>query len=142
MVTGLNGWTVLPQWVETRTQLPSPDPEVVYRPGGVYWLIRIDTRNTLAQSRSFGGTTDFVLRDSSGRLYAELSDHGMAPGVREVARSEGLSPLDVVLGQGEAAATLLIFDIPTGVQPTQLVGRIIVPGGVSPSGQLVWNLPR
>ncbi len=142
MVTGFNGWTVMPMWVQTRSQLPSPDPQVFYKPSGVYWLVRIDARNTLSQPRSFGGTMDFVLRDTNGKLYAELSDHGREPGVREVARREGLSYLNTVLNEGEAAATLLIFDIPRGVQPAQLVGRIIEGNGVSRNGQVVWRLQK
>ncbi|HEX8220796.1 MAG TPA: hypothetical protein VF914_16515 [Chloroflexia bacterium] len=142
LVTGFNGWTVLPLWVQTRSQLPSPDPRVIYVPRGVYWVLRIDARNTLEQPRSFGGTMDFVLRDANGKLYAELSDHGREPGVRDVARLEGLNSLDMVLNQGEAGGTLLIYDIPRGVQPTQLVGRIIEGNSVSPNGQVVWNLQK
>ncbi|HVF99270.1 MAG TPA: hypothetical protein VND68_05490 [Chloroflexia bacterium] len=142
LVTGFNGWTVLPLWVQTRNQLPSPDPKVVYRPRGVYWVVRVDARKTLDVPRSFGGTMDFVLRDGNGRLYAELSDHGREPGVRDVARREGLNSLDMVLNQGQAGGTLLIYDIPRGVQPTQLVGRIIEGNGVSPNGQVVWNLQK
>ncbi|HYP21249.1 MAG TPA: hypothetical protein VEY08_14350, partial [Chloroflexia bacterium] len=142
LVTGFNGWTVLPLWVQTRNQLPSPDPKVVYTPRGVYWVLRVDARNTLDVPRSFGGTMDFVLRDANGRLYAELSDHGREPGVRDVARREGLNSLDMVLNQGQAGGTLLIYDIPRGVQPMQLVGRIIEGNGVSPNGQVVWNLQR
>lgn len=140
LVTGFNGWTVLPMWVATRSQLPSPDPEVFYRPNGVYYLVRVDVRNTLNDSRSFGGTMDFVLRDANGNLYAELSNHGRTPGVREIAPKEGFSYLDTVLDQGEAAATLLIYDIPRGVQPTQLVGRIRQGNGVQGTGQVVWRL--
>jgi hypothetical protein len=115
---------------------------VSYQARGVYWVVRIDVRNTLNQARSFGGTTDFVMRDADGNLYAELSNHGTAPGVREIARTQGLSYLNTVLGQGGAAATLLIYDIPSGVRPVQLVGRIIEGNGVSPDGQVVWNLQR
>ncbi len=85
---------------------------------------------------------DFVLRDANGNRYTELSNHGTEPGVRDVARREGLSPLDVTLGQGEAAGTLLIFDVPRGVQPTQLVGRIREGNSVLRDGQVVWNLNR
>ena len=140
MVTGFNGWTVLPMWAVTRSQLPSPDPEVSYRPNGVYWTVRVDVRNTLSQSRSLGGTMDFVLRDTNGNLYAELSNHGRTPGVREIARIQGFSYLDAVLDQGEEAATLLVYDIPRGVQPAQIVGRIRQGNGVLREGQVVWNL--
>ncbi len=140
LVTDFNGWTVLPMWVAVRSQLASTNPDAVYRPSGVYYLIRVDVRNTLNNSRSFGGTMDFVLRDSNGNLYAELSDHGRAPGVREIARQEGFSYLDRMLNQGEAASTLLIYDIPTGVHPTQLVGRIRQGNGVLGTDQVVWRL--
>jgi hypothetical protein len=142
MVTGFNGWTVLPMWAATRTRLPSPDPEVFYQPRGVYWIVRVDVRNTLNESRSFGDTMDFVMRDANGNLHAELSNHGKAPGVREIARKEGFSYLDTVLGRGGEAATLLIYDIPRGVQPVQLVGRIRQGNGVLRDGQVVWNLNR
>ena len=105
-------------------------------------MVRIDVRNTLNQARSFGGTMDFVMRDTNGNLYAELSNHGTAPGVREIPRTQGLSYLNRVLRQGDAAATLLIYDLPRGVQPTQLVGRIIEGNGVSPDGQVVWRLNK
>ncbi len=139
-VAGFNGWVVLPWWATTRSELLGTDPQVIYRPRGVYWLVRVDVRNTRNESRSFGGTTDFVLRDANGNRYTELSNHGQAPGVREIARREGFSYLDAVLGQGEEAATLLIYDIPVGVQPTQLVGRIRSGNGVLRSGQVVWRL--
>jgi hypothetical protein len=142
LVTGFNGWTVLPLWVQTRNQLPSPDPKVVYTPRGVYWVLRIDARNTLDVPRSFGATMDFVLKDANGKLYAELSDHGTEPGVRDVAKREGLNSLDMVLNQGEAGGTLLIYDIPRGVRPTQLVGRIREGNGVSPNGQVAWSLQK
>jgi hypothetical protein len=132
----------VPQWVQTRTRLRSSDPQVYYTPRGVYWVLRIDARNTLEQPRSFGGTTDFVLRDSNGRLYAELSNHGREPGVRDVARLEGLNSLDMVLNQGQTGGTLLVYDIPRGVQPTQLVGRIRTGNGVSPNGQVAWDLQK
>jgi hypothetical protein len=141
-VTGFNGWTVLPMWTVTRSQLPSPNAKVFYKPSGVYWLVRMDVRNTVSRSRSLGGTMDFVLKDANGNLYAELSNHGKAPGVREIARKEGFSYLDTVLDEGEAAATLLIYDIPRGVQPTQLIGRIRDGDGVMKEGQVVWNLGR
>ncbi|HEY0071057.1 MAG TPA: hypothetical protein VGE04_13905 [Chloroflexia bacterium] len=142
LVTDFNGWVVVPVSVQTASQLPSANPRVIYRARGLYWLVRVDVRNTLAQSRSFGGTMDFVMRDANGNLYAELSNHGTAPGVREIARTQGMSYLNAVLRQGDAAATLLIYDIPTGVRPVQLVGRIIEGNGVSPDGQVVWNLQR
>jgi hypothetical protein len=62
--------------------------------------------------------------------------------VRDVARGEGLNSLDMVLDQGQAGGTLLIYDIPRGVQPTQLVGRIREGGGVSPNGHVAWNLQK
>ncbi|HEX8597138.1 MAG TPA: hypothetical protein VF952_01315 [Chloroflexia bacterium] len=139
-VTGFNGWAVLPLWTATRSELRGTDPQVIYKPRGVYWLVRVDVRNTLNESRSLGGTMDFVLRDANGNRYTELSNHGQAPGVREIARKEGFSYLDAVLGQGGEAAHLLIYDLPAGMQPTQLVGRIRSGNSVLSSGQVVWRL--
>lgn len=137
----VNGWTIKPSGVDTREELRIGASNVIYRPNGIFWLVRIDIRNDAYQPRSLVQTTDFVLSDGLGTLYPELSNHGTQADMREVAAQQGFSYLSNVLPRGGSAATLLIFDLPRGAQPKQLVARTLVGGNsVSPTGQVTWSL--
>lgn len=141
-VTGWNGWSITAASMVTATQLPSTDPAIFYQPSGTFWVLRVEARNDTNQPRSLGTTSDFVLRDAAGRLYAELSNHGTAPGVREIPTLQGLSPMDTIVPPNGSITTLLIFDLPSDQQAAQLVGRIIQGNSVLSNNQVVWNLPR
>lgn len=138
----LAGWQMQIAGIDTAEQVVNPGAQQIYRPsqGEVFRLIRVDATNNSGAARSLGATTDFVLKDDLGRLYTELSDHGKAQGWREIAGIQGFSSLDAAVPPGGRTSTLLVFSMPADVQPAQLVGRIIVGKGVSPDGQVVWNL--
>lgn len=139
--SGVNGWTLKLVGVDTREQLPGGAPNVIYRPRGIFWLVRIDAANSAGQPRSLGKTTDFVLQDGLGSLYSELSNHGTQPDMRGVVVGQGFSYMSDLLPPGGSTSTLLIFDLPRGAQPKQLVARTIVGGNsVSTVGQISWGL--
>jgi uncharacterized membrane protein len=139
-VTGWNGWSITTTSMVTATRLATTDPAIFYQPSGTYWVLRVEARNDTNQPRSLGATSDFVLRDATGRLHAELSNHGTAPGVREIPTLQGLSPMDVIVPPNGSITTLLIFDLPSDQQAAQLVGRIIQGNGVLSDNQVVWDL--
>lgn len=115
---------------------------VTYVPFGTFWLIWIDARNDGRSTRSLGDTADFLLKDNSGNLYTELSDHGYGEGTREIARIFGRHYLNTPVAPGGVTRTLLVFDIPSGATPTELVGRRIINGRASLSDQLRFDLTK
>lgn len=127
--------------VDTRDQLPTGTANVIYKPNGIFWLVRVEAHNNTNQPRSLGQTTDFVLKDGLGNTYLELSNHGTQADINGLVAKQGLKPLGDILPPGGSNSTLLIFDLPRGAQPKQLTGRVIVGGNsLSPNGQVAWNL--
>jgi hypothetical protein len=115
---------------------------VTYAPFGIYWLIWIDARNDGTSTRSLGDTVDFLLKDGSGNLYTELSDHGYGAETREIARIFGRHYLNTPVAPGGVTRTLLVFDIPSGATPAELIGRRIIGGGASSSDPLRFDLTK
>lgn len=127
--------------VDTREQLTGDAPNIIYKPNGIFWLVRVDAANIAGQPRSLGTTTDFVLKDGLGNVYPELSNHGTQPDMRGVVVRQGFSYMSDLLPPGGSTSTLLIFDLPRGAQPKQLIARTIVGGNsVSTVGQISWGL--
>jgi hypothetical protein len=115
---------------------------VRYAPSGTFWLIWIDARNDGTATRSLGDTVDFLLQDGNGKLYTELSDHGRGKDTREIARIFGRDYLNASVAPGGVTRTLLVFDIPSGATPAELVGRRIIGGGASLSDPLRFDLTK
>lgn len=133
-------WGITPAQVGTAKMLRSPDPHAMYQASGTYWLVKVSAQNSSGQAGPLVGKVDFVLKDAAGNLYPELTDHGTVPGVREISVLQGFSYVDAVVPPGGTTTVLLVFDVPRGVQPAQLVGRRIVGDHVASTGQMAWNL--
>lgn len=129
-----------PAQIGTAKTLRSPDPHAMYQASGTYWLVKVSAQNNSGQPGSLVSGVDFVLKDAAGRLYPELTDHGKTPGVREISVLQGYSYLDAIVPSGGTTTMLLVFDVPSGVQPTQIVGRHIVGNYADTNGQVAWNL--
>jgi hypothetical protein len=128
--------------MDKRQQINAPQSGVVYAPSGTFWLIWIDARNDGTSTRSLGETVDFLLKDGNGNLYTELSGHGKGKGTREIAKIVGRDYLDARVARGGITRTLLVFDIPPGATPTELMGRRIIGGGASLADPLRFDLTK
>ncbi|HYP40511.1 MAG TPA: hypothetical protein VEX13_09135, partial [Chloroflexia bacterium] len=135
-VNNWNGWTVGLAIMNARQQINNPQTGVSYAPSGTFWLIWIDARNDGDATRSLGQTVDFLLKDNNGNLYTELSGHGTGRDTREIARIFGRDYLNARVAPGGVTRTLLVFDVPSGATPTELMGRRIIGGGASLSDPL------
>ena len=136
-----NGWSVGLASMTSRQQINSQSG-VRYAPFGTFWLIWIDARNDGTGTRSLGDTVDFLLQDGRGSLYTELSDHGRGKDTREIARIFGRDYLNAPVAPGGITRTLLVFDLPSGVTPAELVGRRIIDGKSSLPDPLRFDLTR
>jgi hypothetical protein len=107
---------------------------------GAFWLAYVVYRNDSSTPRSLGATLDFALKGSDGQLYAEYSGGGRDPQRKKIADAMHANPLDYPVAPGQRTATVLVFDLPPGVAPVQLLGRLLEGDKVSPGGQVAWDL--
>lgn len=138
----VDGWTIKLDGTATRRQLWSDGPYRIYRPSGTFWLVYLVYSNTSTQPRSLGAAAHFTLQDAQGNTYAEVTGHGTVPGLSKVPLAEGANALDFAVQPGNHTTTVLVFDLPPGVRPTQLVAGLSSKGAGAPDMQVVWELGK
>jgi hypothetical protein len=139
-VNGFNGWMVKLDGIGSRPVLWSPAPDTMHQSQGAFWLAYLVYRNDTTTPRSLGATLDFALKGSDGQLYAEYSAGGRDPQRKKIADAMHANPLDYTVAPGQRTATVLVFDLPPGVAPAQLLGRLLDGDDVSPGWQVAWDL--
>lgn len=135
-----NGWWVKLDGIASRPVLWSTTPDTRHDPQGTFWVAYLVYRNESAQARTLGETLDFVLTDGDGNTYPELGAHSADPQLRKIAVAQDANPIDYTVVAGDRTTTVLVFDLPAGVKPASLVGRILQDGKALNVGQVVWVL--
>jgi hypothetical protein len=141
-VNDFNGWMVKLDGIGSRPVLWSPAPDTMHQSQGAFWLAYVVYRNDTSTPRSLGATLDFALKGSDGQLYAEYSGGGRDPQRKKIADAMHANPLDYTVAPGQRTATVLVFDLPPGVAPVQLLGRLLDGDNVSPNWQVAWELGK
>ncbi|MEA2572867.1 MAG: hypothetical protein QOH93_165 [Chloroflexia bacterium] len=138
----LNSWWVKLDGTGSRPVLWSPDPDTMHESQGAFWLMYVVYRNDTATPRSLGGTVEFTLHAVDGQTYPEYSGGGRDPQRKKIASVMHSNTLDFTVAPGQRTATVLVFDLPPGVQPEQLIARPLEGDTISPAGQVGWDLRR
>ncbi len=137
-----NAWMLKLDGTGRRAVLWSPGPDTRHDPQGAFWLAYVVYRNDSGAPRSLAATVDFALKGSDGNLYAEYSDRGRDPQRKKIASALHANPLDFTAAPGQRTTTVLVFDLPPGVEPVQLAARLLDGNSVSPDRQVAWNLRK
>ncbi|HEX8230887.1 MAG TPA: hypothetical protein VF826_16445 [Chloroflexia bacterium] len=136
----LNDWWVKLDGLGTRPVLWSSNPNTRHEPQGIFWLAYVVYRNDSDTPRALGTTVDFTLKGSDGQSYPEYSGGGRDPQRKNIPLALQANPLDFTTAPGQRTATVLVFDLPPGVDPAQLVASVLDGDTTSPAAQVAWDL--
>ncbi len=136
----LNGWWVKLDGLGARPVLWSSNPNTKHEPQGTFWLAYVVYRNDSDTPRSLGTTVGFALKGSDGQSYPEYSGGGRDPQRKNIPLALQANPLDFTAAPGQRTATVLVFDLPPGVEPAQLVASVLGGDSTSPTAQAAWDL--
>ncbi|HYP20930.1 MAG TPA: hypothetical protein VEY08_12720 [Chloroflexia bacterium] len=135
-----NGWTVKLDGTGSRQVLWSLDPDTQHDAKGTFWLAYMVYSNDSSAPRSLAGTLDFAMKGSDGNLYPEYTGRAGDPQRTKIAQALHANPLDFIAAPGQRTTTVLVFDLPPGVGPVQLIGRVLQGDSISPDGAVAWDL--
>jgi hypothetical protein len=135
-----NGWTVKLDGTGYRQVLWSLDPDTQHYAQGTFWLAYMVYSNDSSAPRSLATTLDFAMTGSDGNLYPEYTGRAGDPQRTKIAAAMHANPLDFTAAPGQRTTTVLVFDLPPGVGPVQLIGRVVQGDSISPYGQVAWDL--
>jgi hypothetical protein len=135
-----NGWTVKLDGTGSRPVLWSSGPTTRHDAQGTFRLAYLVYSNDGSAPRSLATTLDFVMKGSDGHLYPEYTGRGRDLQRGKIAAVLHANPPDFTVAPGQRTATVLVFDLPSGVEPEQLVGRVLEGDAISPDGQVAWDL--
>jgi hypothetical protein len=111
----------------------------MHEPQGTFWLAYLVYRNHSDTPRALGTTVDFALKGSDGQAHPEYSG-GRDPQRKNIPLALQANPLDFIAAPGQRTATVLVFDLPPGVEPAQLVASVLDGDSPSPAAQVAWDL--
>ena len=137
-----NGWWMKLDGTGARRALWSPSPDTMHAPQGTFWLAYVVYRNDSNTSRSLGATVDFSLKGSDSQAYPEYSDRGRDPQRKKIALAMKANSLDFTVAPGQRTATVLVFDLPPGIEPAQLVAGVLDGDSISSAEQVAWDLSK
>lgn len=135
-----NGWTVKLDGTGSRQVLWSLDPDTQHDAQGTFWLAYMVYSNDINAPRSLAGTLDFTMKGSDGNLYPEYTGRARDPQRAKISAALHANPLDFTASPGQRTTTVLVFDLPPGVGPVQLIGRVLQGDSISPDGAVAWDL--
>ena len=141
-VTDFNGWTIKLDGTGSRRVLWSTGPDTQHDAQGTFRLAYLVYSNDSSAPRSLATTLDFVVEGSDGNSYSEYTGMGRDPQRGKIAAAMHANSLDFTVAPGQRTATVLVFDLPAGVEPVRLVGRVLEGESASPDGQIAWDLTR
>jgi hypothetical protein len=124
----------------SRRVLWSLNPDTRHDAQGTFWLAYVVYRNDGTTPRSLAATLDFAMTGSDGNLYPEYTDRGRDLQRAGIAAAMHANPVDFIVAPGQSTATVLVFDLPAGVTPSQLAGRRLEGDDISLAGQVAWEL--
>ena len=136
----LDGWTVKLDGTGARKVLWSLDPDTQHDAQGTFRLAYIVYSNDSSAPRSLAATLDFAMKGSDGNLYPEYTGRARDPQRKKIAAAMHANPLDFTAAPGQRTTTVLVFDLPPGVEPAQLIASVLDGDSISPAGQVAWDL--
>lgn len=136
----LNGWWVKLDGLGARPVLWSSNPTTMHKSQGTFCLAYVIYRNDSDTPRALGATVDFALKGSDGQSYPEYSGGGRDPQLKNIPLALQANPLDFTAAPGQRTATVLVFDLPPGVDPAQLVASVLDGDTAFPAAQVAWDL--